>query len=89
MNRVFAALVFGPILLWILCIAAVMILSGPFGCTIHEGFANPCLVWGTDQSENAYTFGMLGAWGPLFFGPLVMGVAMLWGIFALIRRARR
>lgn len=85
----FALLVIGPILIWLGAAAGALTLANAFGCTIHEGFANPCLVAGTDWGEAAYTLGLLAAWGPLIFAPVVMGAAMLWALFAAVRALLR
>jgi len=84
-HLVFALLVIGPILIWLGAAAGVLTLANGFGCTIHEGFATPCLIAGTDWGEAAYTLGLLAAWGPLIFAPVVIGSAALWGLFALVR----
>lgn len=39
------------------------------GCTLHEGFANPCLIGGVDFGETLYTMGVLG-WLALVTLPL-------------------
>lgn len=87
-RRILATLTIGPIVLWLLCIAFVMLLGFGFDCEIHEGFANPCVVLGHDLSETAYTAGVLAAWGPLIFGPVTMGAGLLWAIAIVIDRHR-
>ena len=84
-HRIFALLVVGPILLWLGAAAVVLTLGNLFGCEINEGYANPCLVAGTDWGDTAYSLGLFAAWGPLFLAPVVTGAAMLWGLFAGIR----
>ncbi|WP_027236978.1 hypothetical protein [Leisingera caerulea] len=85
-RRLLATLTIGPIVLWLLCIAAVMLLGFGFDCEIHEGFANPCVVLGRDLGEAAYTLGVLAAWGPLIFGPVSMGAGLLWGLAIALSR---
>ncbi|UWQ27533.1 hypothetical protein K3555_13435 [Leisingera sp. M527] len=87
-RRILAILALGPIALWLLCIAFVMLLGFGFGCEINEGFANPCVVLGRDLSETAYSMGILAAWGPLIFGPVSMGAGFLWAIAVAIDRHR-
>ena len=87
-RRILAICAIGPIVLWLLCIAFVMLLVFGFDCTIHEGFANPCVVLGRDLGETAYTVGVFAAWGPLIFGPVSMGAGLLWAIAVVIDRYR-
>jgi hypothetical protein len=44
------------------------------GCTLHEGFANPCVVNGRDLGETLYAMGMMG-W--LAIATLPLGLAAL------------
>lgn len=88
-NRLLAILTIGPLLLWILSITVVLFLGNVMGCTIHEGFANPCTIAGLDLSDFAYSLGIFAAWGPLLFGPVVLGAGFLWGAVALIRAIRK
>ncbi|MBQ4826401.1 hypothetical protein J4729_17870 [Leisingera sp. HS039] len=87
-RRILAILALGPIAVWLLCIALVILLGFGFGCEINEGFANPCVVLGRDLSETAYSMGILAAWGPLIFGPVSMGAGLLWAIAVAIDRHR-
>lgn len=85
-RRILATFTLGPIVLWQMCIAFVLLLGIGFGCEIHEGFANPCVVLGQDVGETAYTAGVLAAWGPLIFGPVSLGAGLLWGIANALSR---
>ncbi|APX11868.1 hypothetical protein [Tateyamaria omphalii] len=46
-----------PVLILLLVICALPILSvaassglaNAYGCTLHEGFSNPCVIWGKDR----------------------------------------
>ncbi|CUH86476.1 hypothetical protein PH5382_00388 [Phaeobacter sp. CECT 5382] len=88
-NRIFLLFTLGPVLLWLLCIAVVLFLGNVIGCTIHEGFANPCNLLGMDLADTAYSMGVFAAWGPLLFGPVVVGAGILWILVALIRSIRK
>ena len=88
-SRLLAALTFGPMLLWLVSIGAVLFLGSVMGCTIHEGYANPCMVVGFDLGNMASSMGIFAAWGPLFFGPVVLGAGFLWFLMALIRQLRK
>lgn len=93
MHRIFLFLTLAPILFWIGCIAVVLLLGGPFGCTIHEGFANDCMVLGLNLGDFAYAAGFWGAWGLLILMPISLGFAALWAILTVVlliqRRLRR
>ncbi len=61
------------------------------GCVLHEGFANPCMIGGTDWGETLYTLFVMG-WLALVTLPAAgLGLALLLGagIVAAIRRGRR
>lgn len=77
-HRLFALALGAPLLLWLACIELVLVLAGPYGCTIHEGFENPCEVAGMDLGGTAYAAGMIAAWGPLLLAPVMAGTAILW-----------
>ena len=86
MHRLFAFLTFAPIVAWLICIAGVLLLSVVFDCTIHEGFANPCVVLERDVGKAAYSLGVFAAWGGLLVVPISMGAALIWAITAMIAR---
>ncbi|WP_246149726.1 hypothetical protein [Tritonibacter litoralis] len=86
MYRLFVVLTLAPIGVWLLTVVGVIILGAGFNCTIHEGFANPCMVLGRDIGETAYGLGVFAAWGPLFVLPISLGMAILWGAFTLVAR---
>ena len=62
------------------------------GCTLHEGFVNPCIIDGVDRGEDLYTWFVLG-WlgiatvplGLMVAGAYIVIVLVVW----LIRRSRR
>ncbi len=92
-NRFFALMTFGPILLWLGAIVIVMVLGGVYGCQINEASVNPCDVHGREIGETAALLGFFAAWGPLIMGPVIAVSALAWGVLAIIaylrRRARR
>jgi hypothetical protein len=61
-------------------------------CTLHEGFANPCVINGKDWGEDLYTFFVLG-WLAIGTIPLGVGAAAIYLvvviIIALIQNVRR
>jgi hypothetical protein len=62
------------------------------GCTLHEGFVNPCVINGKDWGQDLYALGMLG-----FFAigtiPIALVVAAVYLvsviIVAIVQRQRR
>lgn len=82
----FASLTFGPILFWLFAIAVVLSLSGLADCRIDEAGAYPCHVMGIDVGNMAANLGLFAAWGPLIFGPFVVGAGILWALVAIVRR---
>jgi hypothetical protein len=65
------------------------------GCTLHEGFVNPCVINGVDRGETLYAMGMAG-WFFLATLPLglialavyVVGVLLFYVGRFIIRRRR-
>jgi hypothetical protein len=64
-------------------------LAGAFaqanGCTLHEGYVNPCVVGGRDWGPLLYNLGV-GFWWVFFTGPLGMLAMGLYGLAVLVRR---
>ena len=62
------------------------------GCTLHEGFVNPCMVNGTDMGETLYAMGVMG-WFMLATIPLGAMALLAWLVILIIhlivRRRRR
>jgi hypothetical protein len=62
------------------------------GCTLHEGFVNPCVINGKDWGQDLYMFGTLSflAIGTI---PIALGVAAIYLliviIIAIIQATRR
>jgi len=88
-NRVFAVLTFGPVVLWLLCILVVVTLGFGFGCVIAEDTANPCTVLGLDLADEAHALGIYAAWGFLLVAPLTLASGLLWIIVAVLRSILR
>lgn len=89
MNRIFAILTFGPILLWLSCIGLVLTLGSTAECQINEAGVHPCIIMWRDFGEMAATAGLFAAWGPLIFGPFVLGAGILWMLVAIVRTVLR
>mgnify|MGYP006953970278 CR=1 FL=1 len=47
------------------------------GCTLHEGFVNPCVINGKDYGETLYQMGVMG-WLMLASIPIAAGLILLW-----------
>lgn len=65
-------------------------IASHYGCTLHEGFVNPCVVAGRDIGQSLYTMGVMG-WMMLFTLPIGALVLAAWigiEIVARVRRAR-
>ncbi|WP_126979505.1 hypothetical protein [Frigidibacter oleivorans] len=66
-------------------------LASAHGCTLHEGFVNPCVILGKDRGETLYTMAVAG-WFALVTLPLAALAALalaIEGVAALVRRLRR
>ena len=79
MGRRIAYVVLLLILLICLLPAFGVIWSSNFaaahGCTLHEGFVNPCIVDGVDYGERLYTAFVMG-WYMLLTLPVALPVAV-------------
>jgi hypothetical protein len=53
------------------------------GCTLHEGFVNPCVINGKDWGETLYTMGVLG-WIALGTLPIALGAAFLYLVIVIV-----
>ena len=58
------------------------------GCTLHEGFANPCVVGGKDLGGTLYAMGVMG-WFMIATIPLGAISGLLWTITWIILKRRR
>ncbi len=63
-------------------------IASSFGCTLHEGFANPCLIGGVDWGETLYALGMMG-WFMIATLPIAALVLLVWLIVELVAAVRR
>lgn len=71
-------------------IIAGMIASA-YGCTLHEGFANPCIISGVDWGETLYAMAVIG-WLALATLPIAALLVVVWlavEIFMFWRRRSR
>ena len=57
------------------------------GCTLHEGFANPCVVGGRDIGSTLYAMGVMG-WFMLATIPLGLISGLLWTIIWIVVKRR-
>jgi hypothetical protein len=83
---VIALIGFGPLLL--------SLSAGAFanlnGCTLHEGFANPCVFLGVDWGDTLYSLGVMG-WGTLLTLPVAFFFLLIYlgvMLFIWIRNRR-
>lgn len=58
------------------------------GCTLHEGFANPCIVFGRDIGQALYTMAVMG-WLALVTLPLGALAALGWIVGEVVHLVRR
>lgn len=61
------------------------------GCTLHEGFSNPCVIWGKDRGETLSGMFVMG-WFMLVTvpaGAAILLVLVIQIVFDLIARYRR
>lgn len=47
----------------VISVVVAMVLAEANGCTLHEGFTNPCVIWGADRGELLYTMFVAGWFG--------------------------
>lgn len=82
--------VYGLALLLILLVALAPVIAvatagwiaESHGCVLHEGFANPCIVNGSDMGETLYAMGVMG-WFMLATIPLG-GLALIAWLVVLV-----
>lgn len=90
-------------LLWVLAIGLILFgvaplvsvivaseLAAAHGCTLHEGFVNPCVIGGQDRGEVLYQMAVAGWLMMLTLPFAALGVALALGlsIRALVVRSR-
>ena len=57
------------------------------GCTLHEGFKNPCMVGGNDIGGTLYAMGVMG-WFMIATIPLGAMAGLLWTIVWIVLKRR-
>ncbi len=62
-------------------------IASHYGCTLHEGFVNPCVVAGRDIGGTLYTMGVMG-WMMLFTLPIGAAVLVAWIVAEIVARMR-
>lgn len=58
------------------------------GCTLHEGFKNPCLINGVDYGDTLYTMGVLG-WFMLATLPIGAFACFIWAVILIVHLVSR
>jgi hypothetical protein len=58
-------------------------IASHYGCTLHEGFANPCVVGGRDIGGTLYTMGVMG-WLMLATMPIGAAVLVAWIVTEIV-----
>jgi hypothetical protein len=63
-----------------------------YGCELHEGFVNPCIIFGADRGELLYALGVMG-WFMLVTLPIgcagVVASLILFIILFIMGRKKR
>lgn len=83
LHRTLGTLTIGPVVVWGLCMAGLIVLTLGFGCEVNEANVQPCAVGNRDLGELAMTLGFLATWGFLIFGMVAMGSGALWALVAI------
>jgi hypothetical protein len=65
-------------------LAYVGCMANRYGCTVHEGFPNPCVVDGVDIGQRLYTLGVMG-WVLLATIPIAGLIALAWIAIEVVR----
>jgi hypothetical protein len=65
-------------------------LANMYGCELHEGFVNPCVILGADRGELLYAMGVLGWFGlmTLPIGAIGVGLSLVVGVIIFFARWR-
>jgi hypothetical protein len=72
----------------ILSVAIAGTIAAWNGCTLHEGFTNPCLVNGSDVGGTLYAMAVMG-WFMIATLPLGLVAGLLWTVVWIVLRRRR
>lgn len=91
--RILWVLAIGLILFGVAPLVSVIVASGiasAHGCTLHEGFVNPCVIGGQDRGELLYQMAVAGWLMMLTLPFAALGALLALGlaIRALVRRLR-
>src|SRR5262245_3999606 len=71
----------------ILSVIAAGTIASWNGCTLHEGFKNPCVVGGNDIGATLYAMGVMG-WFMIATIPLGAIAGLLWTIIWIVLARR-
>jgi hypothetical protein len=66
-------------------------LASSHGCTLHEGYSNPCMILGADRGELLYTMGVMG-WFMFLTVPVALygiGTSIVMALVAFFTRRRK
>lgn len=88
MNRLFAALMIAPFVLWLLVLIAMFLLGNVFDCQVGVTDFLGCEVFGYELGQDVYLIALFAAWGPVMVAPWVAGIGILWAITAAIAALR-
>ena len=47
----------------VISVVVASLLAEANGCTLHEGYSNPCVIWGADRADLLYTMFVAGWFG--------------------------
>ena len=72
----------------VLSVLASSLIASWNGCTLHEGYASRCIVYGIDLGGPLYSMGVLG-WLMLMTLPLGAIALIGWTVIWLVARKRR
>lgn len=75
-------------LLPIASVIAAGLIAATYGCRLHEGFANPCVVAGYDLGVTLYTMAVAG-WFGLMTLPFVLPIIAFWILVEIGYRVMR
>lgn len=81
---------FATVLAWLPFLFAytAYTLAERHGCTLHEGYANPCVINGEDWGERLYGWGVM-AWLIMLTWPLMLASVIGWPAYAVVRLWKR
>ncbi len=65
-----------------------VLFASTFGCSLNEGFVNPCVVLGVDFGELLYPMGLM-FWFAIFTVPLAALALLVWLVVLVVLLIRR